>query len=113
LFPATPLPSRCGFPFLQTGIYVKSVELWRDRFGRENVYILRAEDFFEDIASAVCGIHEFLEIPSLAPEIHEVVNRNPIPPPPMEEETRQKLVEFYRPWNEKLYTLIDRDMGWE
>jgi hypothetical protein len=113
LFPATPLPSRCGFPLLQSGIYVKSVELWIDRFGRENVYVLRSEDFFHDIESTVYGIHEFLGIPPMKPEIHDVVNRNPIKLPPVEAETRRRLQEFYHPWNEKLYALLDRDMGWE
>jgi hypothetical protein len=113
LFPATPLPSRCGFPFLQTGIYVKSVELWIDRFGRDNVHILRAEDFFQDIPTIVCGIHEFLKIPPIKPELHDVVNRNPIKPPPVDAETLQQLHAFYRPWNEKLYTLLGRNMEWD
>lgn len=113
LFPTIPLPTRFGVQMLQAGIYVKAVELWIDRFGRENVYVLRAEDFFSDAASAVCGIHEFLEIPRIKPEIHRIINQNPIQPPPFEEETRHTLREFYRPWNEQLYALIGQDMQWE
>jgi sulfotransferase family protein len=113
LFPATSLPSRCGFPLLQTGIYFKSVELWMDRFGRENVYVFRSEDFFQDPARTVCGIHEFLGLPPIAPELHEAVNQNPLRPPAAEEDTRSRLREFYRPWNEKLYQLLDRDLGWK
>nr|UXE44292.1 hypothetical protein Hi04_10k_c1889_00013 [uncultured bacterium] len=46
------------------GVYVKAVQRWCDRFGRENVQVVRSEDFFDDIASTVCEIHEFLENPS-------------------------------------------------
>ncbi len=112
-FPAGILPSRCGYPLLQTGIYVKSVQLWLERFGRENVYILRAEDFFQNTSSAVEGIHEFLGLQPMKPEIHKVINQNPIKPPPVDEETQRRLHDFYRPWNEKLYALLDRDMGWD
>jgi hypothetical protein len=112
-FPGVPFPSPSRFDLLETGIYVKAVGLWMKRFGRENVYVLRAEDFFADVASAVCGIHEFLGIPPRRPELHPIANQNPIKAPPFEEETRQKLLTFYRPWNEKLYALLDRDMKWE
>ncbi|MFL5338844.1 MAG: sulfotransferase domain-containing protein [Gemmataceae bacterium] len=112
LFPTVPFPSGSRFDVLQTGIYVKAVELWIRRFGRENVFVVRAEDFFEETALTVCKIHEFLGIPALAPELHEVVNKNPLSVPPMDEETRQTLQAFYHPWNDMLYRVLDRDMGW-
>jgi len=33
--------------------------------------------------------------------------------PPMRAETRQELVEFFRPYNERLYGLLGTDFGWE
>ena len=113
LFPATQIPSPTGGQLLHAGIYAQSVAVWLDRFGRENVHILRAEDFFHDIESTVCEIHEFLGIPPMKPELHEIVNQNPVKAPPMDEETRRKLGAFYRPWNERLYALIGRDLEWD
>ena len=112
-FPGVPFPSPSSFDLLETGIYVKAVGMWMSRFGRENVYILRAEDFFADVSSSVRAIHEFLGIPPRTPEVHPIVNQNPIKAPPFEKETRQKLLAFYRPWNEKLYDLLGRDMKWD
>ena len=112
-FPAVSFASYCGWQLLPTGIYWKSVELWINRFGRENVHVMRSEDFFKDAASAVCGVHEFLGIPPIKPEVHAVVHENPLKTAPMDEETRVKLQAFYRPWNEKLYNLLDRDLGWD
>lgn len=112
-FPAARFPSRASpNDLLQTGIYVKSVDLWIQRFGRENVHILRAEDFFKDVRGTICELHRFLGIPAIEPQLHEIKNQNPIKAPPFDDETRAKLKEFYRPWNEKLYEVIGRDMNW-
>jgi hypothetical protein len=113
LFPQTPLPSRCGFPLLQSGIYAKSVELWMKRFGLANVLVLRSEDFFADISGTVCRIHEFLGLPPIPPLLHGVVNQNPMKSPEFADDTRSRLREFYRPWNQQLYQLLDRDLGWQ
>nr|UXE44301.1 hypothetical protein Hi04_10k_c1889_00022 [uncultured bacterium] len=112
LYPAVPLPTSIGVPLLQAGMYLKPVQLWCDRFGRENVYIVRSEDFFRDVASTVCSIYEFLELPPIPPEVHPVVHRNPVKASPLDDASREKLREFYRPWNEKLYAFIGRDMEW-
>jgi hypothetical protein len=113
LFPGVKFPSRASnSELLQSGIYVKAVELWMSRFGRENVHVVRAEDFFKDAPGTVCDIYRFLGLEPIRPEIHEVANQNVIKAPPFEKETREKLKAFYKPWNEKLYALLDRDMGW-
>jgi hypothetical protein len=31
----------------------------------------------------------------------------------MDERTRARLIDLYRPHNERLYALIDRDLGWD
>lgn len=112
LFPGVPLYSRSANPLLQSGIYVHSTRRWLERFGSDQVHVLRAEDFFTDPSTEVRAIHRFLGIPPLAPEVHDVVLRNPVPAPPLDQLTRQRLEEFYRPWNEQLYALLGRDMGW-
>ncbi|MFD0094682.1 sulfotransferase domain-containing protein [Bacillus cereus] len=113
LFPATPAPSLCGFPLLQSGIYVKSMKMWMDTFGRENVHVVLSEDFFADTSATICGIHEFLGLPPEAPSPHAIVNQNPVPTPPQAESARSRLHEFYLPWNERLYDLLGQDLGWD
>jgi hypothetical protein len=113
LFPGVPFPSAARIGPLQAGIYVQAVEMWRNRFGRDSVFILRAEDFFADVASTVMTLHAFLGLEPIPPVLHDIVNQNPIKAPPFEKEARQKLQAFYRPWNEKLYALLDRDMKWD
>jgi hypothetical protein len=114
LFPAVLMPAASGDQMLQTGIYSKAVQLWIDRFGRDQVLIVGAEDFFADSAAVLSAVHRFLGLPDLQPTPHkEVINRNPVSVPPIEPETRRDLQSFYRPWNEMLYEVVGRDFGWD
>lgn len=112
LFPGMAYPSPSGFPLLQTGIYAKSTAKWIDRFGRDNVLIVKAEDFFAETVDTVCRIHEFLELPVTPPTVHKAVNQNPLKAPPQDPASRARLVEFYRPFNEELYEVLGKDLGW-
>ena len=112
LYPDIRMPTRCGFPVLQTGVYTKAVELWQERFGKDNVQIVRAEDFFEAPVPTICTIHKFLGIAEIPPIVTDVVNRNPLKASPIEPETAARLKEFYRPLNDEFYALIGRDLQW-
>ena len=112
LFPGMPYPSPSGFPLLQTGIYAKSTAKWLDRFGRDRVLVVKSEDFFANPVSTVCSIHEFLGLPPTPPTMHKAVNQNPLTAPRQDPESRARLAEFYRPFNEELYALLDRDLQW-
>lgn len=112
-FPHTQMPSVVGPPLIGSGIYFGSVKLWRDRFGPERVLVLKAEDFFADPLSTLATIHDFLELPRIAPELAgEIINRNDVEVAPMDAQSRQRLADFYAPYNQKLYELIGRDFGW-
>ena len=39
-------------------------------------------------------------------------NANPQKYSPISPETRQKLIEFYKPHNQRLYEMLDDDFGW-
>ena len=39
--------------------------------------------------------------------------KNKIVYEPMKEETRRELIEYFRPYNEKLYSMINRNFDWE
>jgi Sulfotransferase domain len=113
LFPSIPMPTICGQPMLATGIYDKSAELWMRKFGRENVLVVKSEDFFRDPASVVGQCFDFLGAPRIEVRPFKVVNPNPLPTPPFDPEARRLLAEFYQPHNERLYALLGRDMGWQ
>lgn len=112
-FPHTPMPSVAGPPLVASGIYFGSVALWRERFGPERVLIVKAEDFFTDPRSTLASVHDFLELPRVEPELApEIINQNKLAVAPMDPESRRRLAELYAPFNQKLYDLIGRDLGW-
>jgi hypothetical protein len=113
LFPGFPMDTRCGVPFLRTGIYHKAVELWFERFGRENVLVLDAGAYFRDRGSVLSEIYRFLDLPDVpTPDYPGTINENPLEFDPPEESTRCTLGEFYQPYNTKLYDLLNVDFGW-
>jgi sulfotransferase family protein len=112
LYPDVRLPTRCGCPMLDAGIYTKAARLWQERFGTQNVLIVHAGDFFRAPVETTCEIHRFLDIEPVPPTVTEVVNRNPLKASPIEPQTAELLKDFYRPHNAELYLLIGRDLGW-
>jgi hypothetical protein len=87
------------------------------------VLILKSEDMFENATRVMAEVTNFLGLPDhdfsseaalekawgggasnrYAPQSYE----------PIRNETRALLKEFFEPYNQRLYSLIDRDMGWE
>lgn len=114
LFPSVYMETACGFPVLQTGIYHKAVELWINRFGRENVLVLDAADYFSNRHPMLEKIQRFLDLPVVdIPEYSKKANENPIKLPPSDQKTNSILAEFYQPYNKKLFDLIETEFDWQ
>lgn len=113
LFPDLEMDSVSGFGLLETGIYYKAVERWLKRFGKDNILVVNVADYFNDRNTVLARIQDFLDIPIISLNIKKpILNSNPLKLPPMEEKTRAKLEKFYKPYNEKLYKLIEHDFNW-
>ncbi len=113
LFPSISMQTACGFPVLETGIYYKAVEKWIEKFGRENVLIFDSSEYFLNRQPTLEKVQRFLELPVVdIPEYSKKANENPIKLSPPDEETKAVLAEFYKPFNQKLYELLDTDFNW-
>lgn len=114
LFPSISMESVSGFPVLQTGIYYKAVEQWINRFGRENVLIFDSSEYFSNRQPVFEKVQKFLDLPVVEiPEYSKKANENPINLPPPDQDTKTKLSEFYRPYNQKLFDLIGTEFDWQ
>lgn len=114
LFPSIYMETVCGFPVLQTGIYYKAVEHWINRFGRENVLVLDVAEYFSNRQPVLEKIQRFLDLPVVhIPEYSKKANENPIQLPPPDQKTNSILAEFYRPYNKKLFDLIETEFDWQ
>lgn len=98
------------FGYLLNSIYVEKLAQWVDRFSRENILIIESESFFQNTPSIMEEVYSFLDVP-----VH--TNNNHIPYnvgtyPSISPNTREKLKNFFIPYNQELETYLGRKFNW-
>jgi hypothetical protein len=111
------------YSYLARGVYIDQLLAWMEVFPREQFLILKSEDLFEHPASVLQQTLAFLNRPaqlSMYQEKDFKRYREPTPegyrkaakPTQMKPETRQFLIDYYRPHNARLSAFVGRDFGW-
>ncbi|MDH2902159.1 MAG: sulfotransferase domain-containing protein [archaeon] len=103
------LPHR-SYSYLARGLWASQLERYFKYFNKEKMLILKSEDFFHEPISIVMKTFDFLDLPTK--DLKPIRQHNTIDYPKMNEETKQKLSEYFRPYNEKLYSLLGFDFQW-
>ena len=98
------------FSYRSRGVYLPQVQRVLQAFPREQVLIMRSEDFTENYQAAFDEVSGFLGLDRHDLGLAEHHNR--IPRSPMSERTRADLAAYYRPHNEALEEFLGRDFGW-
>lgn len=96
--------------YLRTSRYAEHLERWLEVFPREQFLFLRFEDVVAAPDRALEQVHEHLGLPS-----HDNANLRTLNAgsyEPMDEATRERLREYFRPHNERLYELTGIDFHW-
>ena len=97
--------------YLTSGIYADQLERWFKYFPREQFLILSSEDFYKEPNKILNQVFQFLGIPDFNQETFSVFRKGNYSK--MNPETRKKLVEFFKPHNERLYKLLGTNFHWE
>lgn len=106
------------FSYLERGKYADQLQVWFNLFSREQFLILSSEDFFRDPGALYKQTLEFLNVPVIEPktivkEGYAQYNKAQYTPPSkMDPTLRKRLVEYFEPYNQRLYELVDRDFDW-
>jgi hypothetical protein len=103
------------FSYLTRGTYHEQLKRWMDRFPRERLLVLCAEEFYAEPGTVMHQVHDFLGLPRfdlLAYEPRDLKSPGRSYGP-MRPDTRQHLVEYFRPHNQRLYELVGRDFPWD
>jgi Sulfotransferase domain len=91
--------------------YAEQVECWLELFPREQFHFLTLEDLSVRPQETLDAVHEFLGLPP-----HAYADLKPLHTAPRYDSlapgTREQLGDYFRPYNERLYELIGRDLGW-
>lgn len=98
------------YSYLDRGIYVDQLKNWERFFPKEQMLILKCEDFYEDTAATLRQTYEFLELPPAESRTY----RKPKYPgyPPMSPATTRRLTEHFEPHNQRLYEHLGRRFDW-
>jgi Sulfotransferase domain len=94
-------------------VYSPSIKACLEHFSPEQLLIMDSNEFFKEpyqVLEKTCG---FLNIPfSRMPEIKIHKNKGGYDKESIPGEVINYLKEYFRPYNEELYSLLGRDFGW-
>ncbi len=95
---------------LVKGIYVEQLKIWNSIFKKEQIHILSTEELSTNTEITMDLVYDFLELPK-----HKIIKNNKMKSvkyPEMSQKTKEFLIEFYKPYNKKLFKLIDKEFNW-
>ena len=93
------------------GIYVTQLERWFKYFPIEQFMILKSEDLYSNPSKIYKQVLDFLDLPKH--ELNSFKAHRMRKYMSLESETRIKLNDYFKPYNEKLYKLLGRDFDWK
>ncbi len=109
--------------FVFRSLYHDQLHRWLRLFPRQQLMIIRSESFFANEADTMSEAAEFLGLEPFDFHTAAPLQRRwdlgaknvfemPKEYPAMDDATRRMLTDFFEPYNQQLYRLIDEDFGW-
>lgn len=100
------------YSYLSRGLYLEQLEAWREYFPPEQVMILRSEDLYKDAGAVVERTVRFLGLHTATPQNYPTHNVGGYEDE-MDPALRTDLLEYFRPYNQRLYEYLGTDLGWD
>jgi hypothetical protein len=94
------------------GVYAEQLERWSRYFKRENMFIVDSETFFKNPGDVHAEVLRFLGLSSWRPAKFGKRNTSK-DAAVMADKTRERLIAYFRPHNERLYAWLGRRFQWE
>ncbi len=97
--------------YKRTSRYAEHLERWLDVFPREQILFLNFDtELAPDPAGTLARVHDFLGLPPRDPGPLPTLNSGQYEP--LDAPTAERLTEYFRPHNRRLYELTGIDFGW-
>jgi len=96
---------------LARGFYYEQLEQWFEIFDKDQILIIPSEMLGTQTKNTLQEVFRFLGLPEY--EIKNTDKVNVAKYEKMKLETRERLVEFFRPYNKKLFGLLNRQFDWD
>lgn len=97
--------------YLLYGLYAHLLYPWLQEFPREQILILKSEDFFSDPQSNLDSVFAYLGLPKYT--LSEYKNSNLNQYSPMNSELYKTLSDFYEPHNQMLEEMLGVRFNWD
>ena len=99
------------YSYLARGRYIEQLEKWFALFPREQMLILPSEELYTSPATAYRKAVEFLGLSAWEPDDFSVYKQGAYEQMPVA--VRQHLVDYYRPYNQRLYDCLNMTFEWD
>ena len=96
--------------YLSKSLYDLQIETWFELFSREQIHLLSTEEMKKNPENTLQQVFKFLEIPNYIiknPQKQKAVNYTK-----MDDQTRQKLLNFFKNHNESFFNIIQKRFEW-
>lgn len=100
-----------NYAYLDRGIYVEQLKRWFSIFPKEQILILKSEDFFAEPAKDFSRVLNFLNLPQW--KITEYNRFNGLEYQDMNPATRKQLIDYFKPHNQRLYEFLGMSFDWD
>jgi hypothetical protein len=100
-----------NYSYLARGIYQEQLERWTKLFSRERLLVLKSEDLYDDPGGTLRKVAEFLDLPPWQLSTYKPYNLARYAP--LDASTKERLMAYFEPHNQRLYEFLGVDLGWE
>jgi len=97
--------------YLARGRYIEFIKNWLAFFPREQLLILKSEDFYGNVGETVQQVLAFLDLPEY--QLSEYQNANPGSYQRVNESVRELLIDYFKPYNQELEEYLGRKFDWK
>jgi hypothetical protein len=99
------------YAYKQRSKYINQIDNWLDYFPRNQFLFLEFEEFFSQPEKGIQEVFEFVGVAKQPVEINRKFNTGDYQRD-IDDSIIKDLREEFRPFNQKLYNLIGRDLNW-
>lgn len=104
------------YTYLSRGIYANQLQRWLNLFPREQLLVIKSEDFYTEPDSIFQQTLTFLGVRTMGQrpsQWYQQYNHSTYKQAKMDFYIRKRLIAYFEPHNDRLYKLLERDFGWD
>jgi hypothetical protein len=96
--------------YLARGRYLEHLQPWLDGYDKDRLLVLPAEQMFTDPQATFETVQRFLGLPVTTVTLRPRNERRGYPP--INDQTRARLAEYYEPYNRSLFDVLGTKFAW-